>query len=222
MSVTTKRRNERVLRGFSYAETLLAILILTLCSGFVCDAMGYGLRHLRERTRRAYAVVLLDNLCAAVRNDLQYATECASDRSFKCVVLDYETKKDYDAITWYGVGQWRADDPQSYFDADAIQWREIGGENVPHGQIIRKTKLVEGDFFDCAAPPECYAGYGAVKSGLYAGLEIEREFSTKAANKIERFTVAVRIYDGPDGDARILAQREFAAIPVQLVSFRDG
>lgn len=70
--------------GFSYAEALLATLIFALCAELVCSAMVFGVRHVRERTKRAHAVILLDTLRAAVRNDLEYAEEYYHDNSFVC------------------------------------------------------------------------------------------------------------------------------------------
>ena len=251
-----KRRVESS-HGVSYLEMLLATLILALCSGFICDAMAFGFAHLREREKGDSAVILLDALCSAVRNDLEYATEYHSDNSFARTVrvaqsvrndLEYATEYDsgsyaftrtledrenqqpLSVLTWYGTGQWRADDPQSYEDAATIQWRGIpwrdsrnakASENRDRGQIIRKIKLINGDYFDCVAPPECYSGYGEVKNGLYAGLDIEYVVSEDAANEIERFTVTIWIYDAPDTGANLLAQRKFAVIPVQPIAFKD-
>lgn len=80
---------ERVSRrtgGFSYAEMLLTTLIFALCAELICNAMVFGVRHVRERTKRAHAVVLLDTLRAAVRNDLEYAEAYYHDNSFVCAV----------------------------------------------------------------------------------------------------------------------------------------
>ena len=196
---------------------MLAILILSLCVGFISDAMGFGVKHLRERTKRAYAVVLLDILCAAVRNDLGYAVNYdAADHSFTRIVRDYEGKRDVEAVTWYGTGLWRADSPESYYDADAIQWREIHAADARPGQLIRKSELSGGGFFfDCVAPPETYSGYGEVRTGLSAGVEVLPP--DPSARGVDFFTVSVRIYDADGG---VLAQRKFIVIPVCPIAVR--
>lgn len=219
------KRRGKPSHGVSYLEMLLVMLILALCTDFICNTMAFGFQHLRERAKRAYALILLDTLCAAVRNDLEYATnyDAAGDSFTRTVEGRF-------VITRYGMGAWQADDPQSHYDADTIQWRGIAWrdsseepfENPDRGQIIRKSKLINGDFFDCAAPPECYSGYGEAKSGLCAGLDIEYVASEGADREIQYFNVSIRIYDAPDTDANLLAQRVFSAFPVQPIPIKSG
>lgn len=215
-------RKRRTKGGFSYAEMLLVMLILALCSGFIGDAMSFGLSHLRRRTQCAYAVILQDTLCAAVRNDLEYATEYHSGgHSFARTVRDYENNRDIYVRTWYGTGQWRTGNPESYYDENALQWREIHDETACYGQIIRKSALIDGAFFDSLAPPESYSGYGEAESGLYAGMDMDLFLTDEDAQKIDRFIVTIRIYDGPDSGADILTQRKFTVFPVQRVPYKD-
>ena len=209
-----KRRVESS-HGVSYLEMLFATLILALCSGFICDAMAFGFAHLREREKGNSAAILLDLLCAAVRNDLEYATEWRSDNSFARTVPDGESGQALSVITWYGTGRWLADNEESCYDAEAIQWREIHDESARPGELIRKSKLSDGYYFDCVAPPECYSGYGGMESGLYAKMELLPPDTE--AQGLGMFTVTILIYDGAD----ILAQRTFAVIPVQPIAFKD-
>ncbi|MBR3570483.1 MAG: hypothetical protein IKN96_06760 [Oscillibacter sp.] len=119
--------------GFSYAEALLATLIFALCAELVCSAMVFGVRHVRERTKRAHAVILLDTLRAAVRNDLEYAKAYYHDNSFVCEVRGSLGRVRYDTEDGRLVRKIRTDEgveipdpvvaPESYSG-----YGEIGGE----------------------------------------------------------------------------------------------
>ncbi len=224
-----KRENDasalRRKHGFSYMEMLIATAVLALCAGIICDTMAFSVKYLQKRTRYNQAVILLDTLCAVVRNDLEYATKYYADGSIMRFVRDYAPVKqdnetdapekaqkpyaDYDVRTWYGVGQWRTGNPDSYFDETLIQWRGIQDSAACPGQIIRKSEFFNDGqyFFDCVSPPESYAdGDGA---GLYAALEIAPAFVTtgEGVKKVDCFSVTVTLYDAPDKTAPILAQR---------------
>ena len=205
--------------GFSLAEMLIAMAVLALCMGLISDAATFGVQYFQKRTRRSQAIILLDTLCAVVRNDLTYATKCYADGSIERVVRDYAAQKDYAVKTWYGVGQWRTDNPDSYFDESVIQWRGIQDSAACPGQIIRKSALSGGQyFFDFLSPPESYGD--AVKNGLYATLDITPIFAKGHANRIDRFSFTVTLYDGPDETAQIVAQRlDFVVLLVQPIPF---
>lgn len=197
--------------GFSLAETLVVMAVLALCADLICNTMAFGVRCLEKRIRYSQAVVLLDTLCAAVRNDLEYAAKCYADGSIERLVRDYAAAKDYGVRTWYGVGQWSAENPDSYFDETVIQWRGIQDSDASPGQIIRKSALSDGQyFFDCVCPPENYA------DGLCADMEIAPGFvgdSGEGDNKIDRFVVTVTICDGPE----VAAARDFGVRLVQPI-----
>lgn len=218
-------RQPRRKRGFSYAEMLLATLLLSLCAGFLWDTVALGVRQSQRRTHDGRAVMLLETLCAAVRNDLQYATKYYTDHSFERVVRDYAAKRDYAVRTWYGAGLWRGDASGAESET---QWREIHDSGDFCGQIIRKSALSGGQyFFDCPAPPESYADEGE----LCAQMEI-LPISTDGAlteiltgrdgTKIDRFAVTVRIYGGPDGGENPLVSREIVVVPVQPLTLRES
>ena len=198
--------------GFSLAETLVTMAVLALCADLICNTMAFGVRCLEKRIRYSQAVVLLDTLCAAVRNDLEYAAKCYADGSIERLVRDYAAAKDYGVRTWYGVGRWSAENPDSYFDETAIQWRGIRDSAAGPGQIIRKSALSDVQyFFDCVCPPENYAGE------LCADMEIAPEFvgdSGEENHKIDRFVVTVTIYDGPEIAAR---RQDFVVLLVQPI-----
>ena len=203
--------------GFSLAEMLVAIAVLALCADLIGSTIAFGVQYFQKRIQYSQAIILLDTLCAVVRNDLTYATKYYADGSIKRVVRDYAAQKDYAVKTWYGVGQWRADNPDSYFDESVIQWREIRDSAACPGQIIRKSALSGGQyFFDCVSPPEIYGEAG--KNGLYAALDITPIFAEGNANRVDRFSFTVTLYDGPDKTAQIVAQRpDFVVLLVQPI-----
>lgn len=205
--------------GFTLAEMLLAIAVLALFADLIGSTVTFGVQYFQRRMRYSQAVILLDTLCAVVRNDLTYATKYYADGSIERVVRDYAAQKDYAVRTWYGVGQWRIDNPDSYFDESVIQWRGIQDSAACPGQIIRKSALSGGQhFFDCVSPPESYDSAG--KSGLYAALEITPIFAEGNANRVDRFSFTVTLYDAPDETAQIVAQRlDFVVLLVQPIPF---
>ena len=217
-------------RGVSDMEMLIAIAVLAVCAELIFGAAAFGLQYLQKRIRYSQAVILLDTLCAVVRNDLEYATKCYADGSIERVIRDYDPGKadepdgndapkpyaDYDAKTWYGVGQWRTGNPDSHFDETLIQWRGIGDSAARPGQIIRKSALSDGQyFFDCACPPESYESADGHR--LYAAMKITPGF-VAAGEKVDRFSVTLTLYDAPDETAQVVAQRrDFAVLLVQPI-----
>ena len=205
--------------GFTLAEMLLAMALLALLADLIGNTVAFGVQYFQRRVRYSQAVILLDTLCAVVRNDLTYATKRYADGSIERVVRDYAAQKDYAVKTWYGVGQWRTDNPDSYFDESVIQWRGIRDSAACPGQIIRKSALSGGQrFFDFLSSPESYADAG--KNGLYAAMRVTAGRMEGNANKIDRFSFTVTLYDGPDETAQIVAQRlDFVVLLVQPIPF---